>query len=277
MIEQERLHLMWASVADAWGRQADAVDARSAELTARMLELAAPAPGERVVDLAAGPGGAGLAAAALVGPYGEVVLSDVAPEMVEIAATRARRAGLENVTTRVLDLEAIDEPDGSFDVVLCREGLMLVGDPGRAAAEMRRVLRPGGRAAIAVWAGVEHNPWLGLIAASLSAELGQPVPPPGTPHPFSLGGEGQLEDVLTGAGLVDVRVEELAVPYRGASAEDWWESRIGLAGPLAQRVRTLQPEVLAAARARALEAARAFETPDGIELPGLCLVACARR
>ncbi len=139
------------------------------------------------------------------------------------------------------------------------------------------MLRPGGRAAIAVWAAAEHNPWLGLIADSLSAEIGQPVPPPGTPHPFSLGAPGQLEAVLTGAGLADVRVEQLAVPYRGASAEIWWESRIGLAGPLAQRVRTLPPEVLAAARARALEAVRRYETPNGLEIPGLCLVASARR
>src|SRR3954466_7469546 len=118
MIEQRddprrRLHAMWASVADAWGREADAVDARSAELTARMLQLAAPAPGERVVDLAGGPGGAGIAAAPLVAPGGGVVLSGAAPEMVEIAAGRARRAGLGNVSARVLDLEAIDEPDGS--------------------------------------------------------------------------------------------------------------------------------------------------------------------
>src|SRR4051812_39691763 len=103
MIEQRddprgRLHAMWASVADAWGREADAVDARSAELTARMLQLAAPIPGERVVDLACGPGGTGIAAAPLVAPGGDVVLSDVAAEMVEIAAERARRAGLDNVS-----------------------------------------------------------------------------------------------------------------------------------------------------------------------------------
>src|SRR4051794_36542068 len=278
MVEQRddsrsRLHAMWASVAEACGREADEVDARSAELTARMLRLADPRPGERVVDLACGPGGTGMAAAPLVAPGGDVVLSDVAPEMVEIAAGRARRAGLGNVSARVLDLEAIDEPDGSFDVALCREGLMLVGDPGQAAAEIRRVLRPGGRAAIAVWAAAEHNPWLGLIAGSLSAALGQPVPPPGTPHPFSLGAPGQLEAVLSGAGLTDVRVEQLALPYRGASAESWWDGRIGLAGPLAQRARTLPPGVVAKARTRAHGAVGAFETHEGVELRGRCPVA----
>jgi ubiquinone/menaquinone biosynthesis C-methylase UbiE len=100
----------------------------------------------------------GLAAAARVAPEGEVVLSDVAAEMTAIAATRAEELGLENVSTRVLDLERIDEPDGSYDVVLCREGLMLVPDPGRAAGEIRRVMRLGGRFALAVWGPRERNP-----------------------------------------------------------------------------------------------------------------------
>ena len=70
------------------------------------------------------PGGAGLAAAARVAPGGGVVLSDVAAEMTAIAAARAEVLGLSNVSTRELDLEHIDEPDHSYDAVLCREGLM---------------------------------------------------------------------------------------------------------------------------------------------------------
>src|SRR5205823_2349511 len=103
---------------------------------------------------------------------GDVVLSDVAPEMTAIAAARAEAAGLINVSARDLDLEQIAEPDGSYDVVLCREGLMLVPDPVRAAREIRRVLRPGGRAAITVWGPRERNPWLGIVFDSVSAQLG---------------------------------------------------------------------------------------------------------
>ena len=88
--------------------------------------------------------------------------------------------------TRELDLEQIDEPDGSYDVVLCREGLMLVPDPARAAREIARVLRPGGRVALAVWGPREQNPWLGVVFDAVSAQLGTPMPPPGIPGPFSL-------------------------------------------------------------------------------------------
>ena len=145
------LHGMWASVAGSWGEHADYVDARGAPMTQKILELSAPQPGERVLELACGPGGLGLAAAAIVGPTGHVVLSDVVPEMTSIAAARAAALGLGNVTTRELDLDRIEQPDASYDVVLCREGLMFALDPAHAVGEIARVLRPGGRVAIAVW------------------------------------------------------------------------------------------------------------------------------
>ena len=207
-----RLHGMWASVAPSWERYAEYTDARGAAVTARMLGLAAPGSGERVLELACGAGGVGLAAAGRVGPDGEVVLSDVAPEMTAIAAARAE--GLHNVRTRVLDLERIDEPDASYDVVLCREGLMFALDPSAAAREIARVLRPGGRVALAVWGPREHNPWLHLVFETVGALLGEPVPPPGIPGPFALDDPNRLGDLLATAGLIGIVVEELPTPLR---------------------------------------------------------------
>ena len=180
------LRIMWGSVAGSWAEHAAFVDERGMAITTRMLELAAPGPGDRVLELACGPGGTGLAAAGRVEPGGTVVLSDVAPEMTAVAEARARELGLENVSTRELDLESIDEPDDSHDVVLCREGLMLVPERDRAAAEIARVLSPGGRFAIAVWGPRERNPWLGHLFDAVSAQVGAPIPPPGRPGPFSL-------------------------------------------------------------------------------------------
>src|SRR4051794_23302912 len=112
-----RLHAMWSGVASAWGANATFVDQRGAVVSRRMLELAALSPGARVLELACGAGGIGLEAAPLVAPGGEVVQSDVAASMTAIASERAAARGLENVHSRVLDLEHIDEPDRSFDVV----------------------------------------------------------------------------------------------------------------------------------------------------------------
>jgi SAM-dependent methyltransferase len=272
-----RLHGMWAAVAGSWGAHADYVDARAAGVTRAMLAASRPQPGERVLELACGPGGVGIAAAELVAPGGEVVLSDVAAEMTAIAGARAAAKRLGNVSTRVLDIECIDEPDASYDVVLCREGIMFAPDPARAAREIRRVLRPAGRVAIAVWGPRERNPWLGLVLDAVSAQIGSPVPPPGVPGPFSLGSSAQVVALLEEAGLAEVQVGELPTPLQAGSFEEWWARTSALAGPLAKILAGLPPQAAQALRERLREAVRPYTTPTGVELPGLTLIASAHR
>lgn len=272
-----RLRGMWAAVAGSWGEHADYVDARGASVTEAMLESTLPRPGERVLELACGPGSVGLAAAERVAPGGEVVLSDVVPEMTSIASARAGALGLGNVSTRVLDLEHIEEPDGSYDVVVCREGLMFAPDPARAAGEIHRVLRPGGRVAVAVWGPRERNPWLGIVFDTVSAQVGKPVPPPGIPGPFSLDDADGLVDLLFDAGLSDVAVSELSTPLRAGSFEEWWTRTSSLAGPLANVLASLPEPGKQALRARLREAIGAYETPTGLEFPGFTLLATGRR
>ena len=271
-----QLHGMWSSVAGAWAANAEYVDARGVKVTERMLELAEPVPGERVLELACGPGGPGLAAAPLVDPGGAVVQSDVSAEMTAIATARAAERGLGNVTGRVLDLEEIDEPDDAYDVVLCREGLMLVPDPDRAAREIGRVLRPGGRAVLSVWGPRARNPWLAVVFDVVGAQLGAPMPPPGIPHPFSLDDADRLGGLLADAGLSHVEVSDLPTPYVAASVDEWWERTCALAGPLARRLATLPDGAARALRARARKAIAAYETPVGLEIPGVSLIASAR-
>jgi SAM-dependent methyltransferase len=277
MAARERLHGMWAAVAPGWAEHAAYIDSRGAALTERLLALAELRPGNRVLELACGPGGLGLAAAARVGDEGEVVLSDVAEPMVAIAARRAEALGLANVRTRMLDLEDIDEGDEGFDAALCREGLMFATDHARAARELYRVVRPGGRAVIAVWGPRERNPWLGVVLDAVSAQLGAPVPPPGIPGPFALSDGDRLAGLLAGAGFGDVTLGEQDVPLRAGSFEEWWSRTTALAGPLAKILAALPAEAITAIRARAREVVRQYETAGALELPGVSLVAGARR
>jgi SAM-dependent methyltransferase len=273
-----RLHGLWTAVAGSWGEHAEYVDQRAAGVTQRMLGFTSPRRGERVLELACGAGGTGLAAAALVGPEGEVILSDFAAEMVAIAAARAEAAGARNVGTRVLDLERIDEPSASYDVVLCREGIMFAPNPERAAREIGRVLRRGGRVSIAVWGPRERNPWLGLVFDAVSAQTGEPVPPPGVPGPFSLGDPARVVALLTDAGFSDVRLRELATPLSAGSFEEWWQRTSALAGPLAKILADLPAGATQALRARLQESVRPYTTASGaIEIPGLSLVASGVR
>jgi enediyne biosynthesis protein CalE5 len=272
-----QLRGMWVAVAGGWEQHVGYVEERGAGVTGAMLAATRPQPGERVLELACGPGGGGLAAAPLVAPGGEVVLSDVVPQMTAIAAARIEALGIGNASTRELDLERIDEPDGSYDVVLCREGLMLVPDPAEGAREIRRVLRPGGRAAIAVWGPRERNPWLGLVLDAVSEQAGRTFPPPGLPGPFSLDDAPRLESVLVGAGLRNVRIHELPTPARARSFEQWLAHTLALAGPLARHVGALPEGARQALTERLRAAVAQFTTPDGVEIPGLTLLAAAER
>jgi SAM-dependent methyltransferase len=271
------LHMMWGAVAPGWKQNADFVDQRGGDLTAAMLEGVALRTGERVLELACGPGGIGLEAADLVGPEGEVVLSDVAPQMTEIAAERAQARGLRNVSTRELDLEAIEEPDESYDAVLCREGLMLVPEPGRASSEIRRILRSGGRASISVWGPRERNPWLTAMLDAIGAQLGGSFPPPGVPGPLSLGEDGKLLEALSKGGFADVEIQEVEVPWTGADFEEWWRRTTALAGPVAKLLEAQPPEAVEAIRDHARKSLSRYETADGLEIPGVTLVGNARR
>ncbi len=181
--KREHVHRLWAALAPQWAAHAENVDAMAAQITERLIELAAPRPGEEILELACGAGGLGLALAPLVAPGGQVVLSDVAPGMVSAAEARARARGLLGVSTRVLDMEQIECADASLDAVVCREGLMFAVHPATACHEIQRVLRPGGRLAAAVWGAREDNPWLGLLVAEVEREVGHPVPPPGILQP----------------------------------------------------------------------------------------------
>lgn len=155
---------------------------------------------------------------------------------------------------------------------------MFALDPGRAAHEVARVLRPGGRVAFAVWGPRDRNPWLGILADAIQEHTGLPVPPPGVPGPFSLGAEGVLENTLVAAGLEQVRIEEVAVPTHDHSFEEYWQLRTALAGPMKKVLAGLPTEALVATR----ETVRARLSPystggGGLTVPGLAYVGSARR
>lgn len=165
-----------------------------------LLGAASPRAGERVLDVATGPGEPALSIGPLVGAKGSVVGIDLSERMVELARQNAK--GRDNVEFRVMDAEKLEFPDASFDLAVCRFGLQIVTDPDRAIQEMRRVLRPGGRMAATVWGPGERVPAIDVIVAPM-LEFAEPDETGYIPTPYEMGGEDELVEILRKAGFRD--------------------------------------------------------------------------
>lgn len=174
-------------IADRWSAGQASRQQTLGAATEVMLELAGVQAGSRVLDVAAGTGESTLIAARRVGPSGYVLAADISASMLEVAAETARKEGLTNVETRVMNAENLALDADSFDAVISRIALMLFPNPAKALTEMRRVVKPGNRVAVIVFSAIEKNPYQG-IRFGIVRRLGNiPPPAPGEPWIFALG------------------------------------------------------------------------------------------
>ena len=215
-MDPETLHAeiieRWERAAAGWGKHAQIMREFGMPVSAWMVDHARLQPGQRVLELAAGPGDTGFLAAELIRPGGTLISTDAAEPMLEVARARAVQMGIENVEFKRMDLEWIDLDTASVDVVLCKWGLMFSTDPETSLREARRVLKPGGRIALAAWDEPAFNTWATIPTTAL-VELGHiSRPDPDAPGMFVLAAPGRLQGLLEAAGFLDVVVESVATP-----------------------------------------------------------------
>ena len=266
----------WRSVAGGWERRRELIWTTTRPVAERLVDLLEPRPGQVILELAAGPGDTGFSALPRLLPGGRLVTTDVAPEMLDAARRRAAELGLEDVSFAVEDAAALTFDDDAFDGILCRWGLMLIPDMDAAAAEMRRVARPGGRVALAVWASPDANEWM-TASGRAALELGLTEPPdPEAPGPFRLSGEGALEAVLSGAGLSVQALEDVPLMWHASSVDEWWEISTDMSRLLALLRAQLTDDQLADVRQAAERRLARYLDPDGtLAVPSLARVAIA--
>jgi ubiquinone/menaquinone biosynthesis C-methylase UbiE len=226
-----------------------------------LCEAVDVAGGSRVLDVAAGNGNASLAAARRTC---SVVAADYVPELLEHLALRAEADGLA-VETRVADVEQLPFGDGSFDAVLSTFGVMFAPDQDRAASELVRVCRPGGRIGLANWVPD------GFVGAMLRA-VGQHVPPPpGVRSPAEWGTEARLDEFFGATGTVATTRRDYV--FRAPSVTDWVDTFTSCYGPIVTALGALDDDGRAGLRdaLHALATQHNTATDGSLRIPGAYL------
>ncbi len=254
-----------------WDRAAEHYErfwsAQLAPAQRRMLEMAALRPGERALDVACGTGLVTFPAAEAVGPEGRVLATDLSGAMVEMLREEAGGRELPQVEAARMDAEALELEDGTFDAALCGLGLMYCPDPQAALVEMRRALRPGGRAVVAVWGARRACGWADIfpiVDARVETEV--------CPLFFQLGTGDTLAESMAAAGLGRVETERLSARLLYDSAEE----AVGAAfagGPVALAYARFDHATREEAHAEYLASIEPYRTGDGYDIPGEFVVA----
>jgi ubiquinone/menaquinone biosynthesis C-methylase UbiE len=218
--------------------------------------------------VAAGAGGQTIAAAKRVGTIGYVLATDISKNILEFASAAAQAEGLTNVETRVMDGEELEElEEDTFDAVISRVGLIYFPDQQRALTGMLRALKPGGKIAAVVYSTPENNKFFSIPVSIIRRRAQLPPPLPGQPGPFSLGGNGVLEEAYRQAGFREVRTQIVPSPLRLPSAAECVRFERESFGALHQMLSGLPESERGAVWEEIEEELRQFEGADGFEGP----------
>lgn len=267
----------WEQSAPGWERRNEDIVRMGGRISQRMVELLDPRPGETILEVAAGVGDTGFLAAPALEPGGRLISSDFAEGMVSAARRRAESLGLTNVEHVRADAAEVPLADESVDGALCRWGFMLMPDPVAALSEVHRVLCPGGRLVLAVWAEPERNPWATLIGRELVQRGHLPPPDPTQPGMFVLADHDRLRALAGDAGFASIELEDVELVGTYESFDHYWDATTDLAASVRTALAGLPEAARESVKASVERNAEPFAGPEGMRFPGVSVVGRARR
>ena len=221
----------WNKYAGGWQKWDQYLQRMFGPVTDEVLYEAQVMGSEDILDVACGTGEPGMTLAGIV-PNGKVTGVDISEEMIAFASEQAKKKGLDNYDCLVVEGINLPFDDNTFDQVICRFGIMFFPDLVAGVKEMVRVLKPGGKLVVAVWAAQELNPFLTLLSMTVAEELDLPLPTPDAPGPFRCAQPNFTTQILEEAGLTGCR--ETNIPGKAIfdSAEHFWKLSFEVAGPI---------------------------------------------
>jgi SAM-dependent methyltransferase len=258
----------WAGLSAGWEKWDSVIMDQLAPVSDAMIGRLAVAADQRHLDIASGTGEPGLSIARM-SPNGHVVLTDLAPEMLDVAARRAKVQGIANIETQVCSADDLPFDDATFDSVSVRFGYMFFPDVAQATAEFARVLAPGGRLCSSVWIEPDENPWTAIAMQAIATEVAVAPPDPDGPNMFRCAAPGRVSALYEGAGLRDVAEWDVAVELVTESPAQYWEmisEHVSLAVAALEQVDDATRERI---RATAVANVSAFERDGAVRVPGL--------
>lgn len=219
----------WDTKSTDWIAEAERISQSAGIFNDLLLGAAGVASGQRVLDLASGPGEPALTIAKRVGPHGLAIASDLAPGMLLGLRRRAAGSAMPSATLHCVaaDMQRLPFPDASFERVVCRFGIMFVPDPVLALRSVRRVLVPGGRTAFMAWGPRGHQTMFPLIADAVEAVTGQAA----DPHHFQIfrfGAPGSLATAFRAAGFDPVREIDHRFSSLAPTETPFWRTQLAM-------------------------------------------------
>ena len=261
----------WNRVSSAWEKWDAWLDVSMGSCNRRLVERARLVSGQRVLDLGCGTGYPAIPAALRVGNTGHVTGVDLAEEMIEVARRKAAALGLKHVEFRACDVASLPFEDAGFDSVISRFCLMFLPHLDKALHETRRVLKPGGTVAAAVWAVREKNPFLSIPMGVLKDFIEMPPMDPSIPGIFYLGQPGDLMARMKTAGFTNLVEEEVPVEGIYTSGREYLECLQEIAAPLQALFAKVPPDKRRAVGDGIIAAAEKFRRDGKVRIPGVAL------
>jgi SAM-dependent methyltransferase len=268
----------WRESAPYWAKHAGIVRSMFAPITTALIEAAAIDEGHSVLDVAGGSGEPSITIAEAVGPSGSVICTDAVAEMVRASRREARNRELANIEFTQCVGEALPFQPDTFDVVVCRLGVMLFPGPAAAIGEILRVVKPGGCIAFAVWRARDSNPFFHVVANIVSRYVESPPEDPDAPGAFRFAARGKLASLLNDAGAIEVTESLLQFTLDAPlTPKQFWEVRTELSDTLRAKVAVLSKEQVARLAQEVEAAGRAFYEAGRIRFPAEVLIVSGRK